>query len=355
MKQQKTAKALMEDNALKIQELCLQLKNLQLEYMESQIAKSQGLITFGSLCAIIFGSIIAFLLIRIIIKPIQKVAIALKDISEGDGDLTKRIDITTKDEIGELADSFNKFVGKLNDIIADVSMNSETVTAASGELLSVSDQMSEGADDLFGRSNSVAAAEEMSSNMDSVAAASQEAAANLSIVSDSAEQMKTTLNDVAEHCDEARQISDNATDQVHKASEGVGHLGESAKAISKVSEVITDIAAQINLLALNATIEAARAGEAGKGFAVVADEIKGLANQTADAILDIKQQIGNIQNSTSDTVEDVEKITIVISDVTKIVSTIASDIEKQSSSATEIAQNMEQASIGIVEVNENVS
>jgi hemerythrin-like metal-binding protein len=356
MEQQKTAKASMEENAQKIQELCLQLKNLQFEYMESQISQSQGLITFASICAMILGSIIAFFLIRIIIKPIQKVAAALKDISEGDGDLTKRIEIKTKDEIGELANSFNEFVGKLNNIIVDVSLNSETVTAASGELLEVSDQMSGGVKDLFSRTNSVAvAAEEMSSNMGSVAAASEQAATNLSMVTDSAEQMKTTLNEVAENCEKAKQISDNASDQVHTASKGVGLLGDSAKEISKVTEVITDIAAQINLLALNATIEAARAGEAGKGFAVVAEEIKGLANQTANAILDIKQKIGSIQDSTGDTVKDVEKITIVISDVTKIVSTIASAIEKQSESASEIAQNMEQASIGITEVNENVS
>ena len=356
MGQQKTAKAAMEENAQRIQELCLQLKNLQLKFMESQISQSQGLITLVSILAIIFGSIIAFFLVRIIIKPIQKVAAALKDISEGDGDLTKRIEIKTKDEIGELANSFNEFVGKLNNIIVDVSVNSETVTAASGELLSVSDQMSEGASDLFSRSNSVAAAaEEMSSNMDSVAAASEQAATNLSMVTDSAEEMKITLNEVAGHCEKAKQISDNAADQVHTASEGVGLLGDSAKEISKVTEVITDIAAQINLLALNATIEAARAGEAGKGFAVVAEEIKGLASQTANAILDIKQKIGSIQTSTGDTVKDVEKITIVISDVTKIVSTIASAIEKQSESASDIAQNMEQASIGIAEVNENVA
>ena len=356
MGQQKIAKALMEENAQKIQALCLKLKNLQLKVMQSQISQSQGLITFVSICAMIFGSIIAFLLIRIIIKPIQKVAWALKDIFEGDGDLTKRIEIKTKDEIGELANSFNEFVGKLNNIIVDVSLNSETVTAASGELLSVSDHISEGANDLFSRSNAVAAAaEEMSSNMDSVAASSEQAATNLGMVTDSADKMKTTLNEVAENCEKAKQISDNAADQVHTASEGVGLLGDSAKEISKVTEVITDIAAQINLLALNATIEAARAGEAGKGFAVVAEEIKGLANQTAKAVLDIKEKVGSIQASTGYTVKDVEKITVVISDVTKIVTIIATAIEKQSGSASDIAQNMEQASIGITGVNENVS
>ena len=356
MEQQKIVKASMEENIQKIQGICLQLKNLQFQSMESQIGQSKGWITFVSICAILCGSVIAFLLIKIIIKPIQKVASALKDISQGDGDLTKRIEIKTNDEIGELANSFNEFAGKLNNIIVDVSLNSETVTAASSELLLVSDQISEGANDLFSRSNSVAvAAEEMSSNMNSVAIASEQAATNLSMVTDSTENMKIALNEVAMNCEKAKQISENASDQVHEASEGVGLLGDSAKEISKVTEVITEIAAQINLLALNATIEAARAGEAGRGFAVVAEEIKGLANQTAKAILDIKEQIGSMQASTGDTVKDVEKITLVISDVTKIVSTIATAIEKESESASEIAQSMEQASSGIVSVNGNVT
>jgi len=356
MKKQQVSKASMESNAQKIQKVCLQLKDSEYKEMESQIGRSQGLIIFVSICALIIGCVIAFFLIKIIIKPIQKVVYALKDISEGDGDLTKRIDIKTDDEIGELADSFNMFVSKLNEIIVDISVNSETVTAASGEVLAVSDQMSESADDLFSRSNSVAAAaEEMSSNMDSVAAASEQAATNLDMVSGAAGQMKTTLNEIAKNCDQAREVSENATEQVNTASDRVGLLGNAAQEISKVTEVITDIAAQINLLALNATIEAARAGEAGKGFAVVATEIKGLAIQTADAILDIKQKIEAMQNSTGDTVKDVEKITAVFSEVTEIVSIIASAIEEQSNSAVEIAQNMEQATLGIAEVNENVS
>ncbi len=353
---QSTAKLKMEENAREIQGLCLKLKKLQLKAMQSQINQSQGLITFVSVFALVFGVIIALFLIRIIIKPIQKLASALKEISEGDGDLTKRIEIKTKDEIGDLANSFNAFIGKLNDIIIDISVNSETVTAASGEVLSVSDQMSESADDLFSRSNSVAtAAKEMSTNMDSVAAASEQASTNLDMVSGSAGQMKITLNEVAKNCDKAREISENAADQVNTASDRVGLLGNSAKEISKVTEVITDIAAQINLLALNATIEAARAGEAGKGFAVVAEEIKGLATQTAKAILDIQQQIDSIQTSTGDTVKDVGKITNVISSVTEIVAAISSAIEEQSASAKEIAQNIEQASVGMTEVNENVS
>jgi len=167
--------------------------------------------------------------------------------------------------------------------------------------------------------------------------------------------MQSTLAEVAQSCDKARSISGSAADQVNKASNRVANLGHSAQEISKVTEVITEIAEQINLLALNATIEAARAGEAGKGFTVVASEIKSLAGQTARATEDIKEKVSGIQNSTGDTVKDVGEISNVISDVNEIVTTIAAAVEEQSASATEVANNVEQASIGIEDVNANVA
>ena len=356
MKNQQTVSTEMESSAGNIQTICSAGKESQQAGMQKQISNSQFLILAGSILALVAGCVIAFILTRMILTPIKKVLFALKDIAQGDGDLTQRIEIRTRDEIGQLAESFNAFVAKLNSIIVDIGVNSETVTAASGELLVVSEQMSEEADDLNSRSNSVAAAaEEMSANMNSVAAASEEASTNVGMVSDSAGQMKVTLNEVAVNCDKAREISENAAQQVRHASERVGLLGDAAREISQVTEVITEIAEQTNLLALNATIEAARAGEAGRGFAVVASEIKGLANQTANATLDIREKISGIQHSTDDTVGDVEKITGVISDVTEIVNTIAAAIDEQSASASEVATNIDQASAGIAEVNENVA
>ncbi|MCF6248175.1 MAG: bacteriohemerythrin [Desulfobacula sp.] len=356
MKSQDGAKTAMEANASSIQQICLKSKDFQHSRMQSQITQSTTIISIVSLIAVIFGILIAILLTRIIITPLKTVVGALKDIAEGEGDLTQRIDIDTKDEIGELAKWFNAFIARLNNIVVDIGSNSETVTASSGELLSVSEQIAGGADDLSDRSNAVAAAaEEMSSSMNSVAAASEQAATNLGAVANAASQMKMTLGEVASNCEKAREVTENAANKVSSASERVEQLGNSARDISKVTEVITDIAEQTNLLALNATIEAARAGEAGKGFAVVASEIKGLASQTAGATLDIKGKIKGIQDSTEDTVKDVEQITVVISDVTEIVSTIAAAIEEQSVSATEVAENIDQASVGIAEVNENVA
>lgn len=356
MENQQTTQTQMESNSAGIEALCLESKDIMKSQMQAQIKTSTTFITLVSLGAILFGIVIAFALIRIIITPIRTVVAALKDISQGEGDLTQRIKINTQDEIGELAHWFNAFISRLNTIIVNIGANSETVTASSGELLVISEQMTQDSENLAARSNTVAAAaEEMSSSMNSVAAASEQASTNLKTVAHAAGQMKQTLNEVARNCEKAREVSDNAALKVRTASERVEYLGTSARDINKVTEVITDIAAQTNLLALNATIEAARAGEAGKGFAVVASEIKGLAAQTAGATLDIKERIKGIQSSTDDTVKDVEQITQVISQVTEIVTAIAAAIEEQSASATEVAENIDQASTGIGDVNENVA
>ncbi len=132
-------------------------------------------------------------------------------------------------------------------------------------------------------------------------------------------------------------------------------LGESARKIGRVTETITEISEQTNLLALNATIEVARAGEAGKGFAVVANEIKELAKQTAAATVDIKNQISEMQGTTTSTVADIEKISEVIVEINNVINGIVTSVEEQSAASSEIASNISQASQGIAEVNENVA
>jgi methyl-accepting chemotaxis protein len=299
---------------------------------------------------------IALLVIRAIVRPIQGVVDSLTDLSQGEGDLTTRLPVTTHDEIGQLAERFNEFMQKLHSMIRDITKGVETLSSSSTELSAIAQQMSANAEQTSGKSDAVAtASEEMSTNMNSVSAAMEETSTNTGMVASAAEEMTATINEIAKNAENARCISDQAVHQTKDAREQMSDLGQAAQAIGKVTETITEISEQTNLLALNATIEAARAGEAGKGFAVVANEIKDLAKQTAEATLDIKQQINGIQNSTGDTVGAIEKIGQVIDNVNDIVATIATAVEEQSVSTKEIAQNITQVSNGIGEVNENVA
>ncbi len=356
MDNQNRTKARMESTAADISAICVTAKDAMHGQMTAQIRSSTTVITLVSVCAVIFGILIVWVLARIIITPIQRVVAALKDIAGGDGDLTQRINITTRDEIGELAKWFNAFISRLNTLIVDIGSSAETVSASSREFLVTSGHMADDSGNLSSRSNEVASAtREMSDTMNSVASASEQASMNLNTVVGAADQMKQTLGEVAHSCDRARRVTNDAAATVQNASDRVEKMGTSARDINQVTELITDIASQTNLLALNATIEAARAGEAGKGFAVVAGEIKALAAQTSDATLKIKEKIKEMQASTDGTVGDVKQITTVISQVTEIVATIAAAVEEQSVFAAEVAENIDQASTGIHGVNENLS
>jgi len=324
--------------------------------IQSAIARQRNGLIGIIIILFVLGAGVTTYISRKITIPIKHAGEMLKDIAQGEGDLTKRLKVETKDEVGEMADWFNKFIDTIQKIIKDVAQNANQVREASGELSIISKQMTSGAEQTSEKANVVAAAgEEMSSNMSSVAAATEEAATNVNMVATAAEQMIATINEIAQNSEKASNITGEAVAQTQSASNKVDELGSAANEIGKVVETITEISEQVNLLALNATIEAARAGEAGKGFAVVANEIKDLAKQTAEATQEIKGKIGAIQDSTGATVTEIGQILKVINDVNDIVSNIATAVEEQSVTTKEIAENVVQASQGIQEVNENVA
>ena len=320
--------------------------------------KARGLIytivIIATIALLVIGVVI-WLISNAIVAPINSVVSGLQDIAEGEGDLTKRLSINTKDEVGDLARWFNVFIQKLQGIVKQLTENTHVVGQSSDELKEISANLSANADETRGRAENLASAsEEMSTNLNNVAAAMEQSATNISIVAAAAEEMTATINSIVGNTEQARKVSEDAVEKTQTTSEKVAELGIAARKIGQVTETITEISEQTNLLALNATIEAARAGESGKGFAVVANEIKDLAKQTAEATLDIKNQIEDVQQATSMTVSEINQIKGVITDVNQIVATIATAVGEQSTATQEIANNINQASVGIQEVNENV-
>ncbi len=328
--------------------------------MEEEIGANvrASTVTMSIAAGLIFAGIISLILVIAlgIVKNLKSMIISFQDIAEGEGDLTKRIEIKAKDEIAELAKWFNVFLDILQDMIEKIASNAISVGDNSEQLASISGELLSGSQGTSDRSaNLAAAAEEMSTNLNNVAAAMEQSSTNINMVASAAEQMTSTINEIAENAERARGVSSDAVDQAKNAFEKMKELGIAAQKIGKVTEAITEISEQTNLLALNATIEAARAGEAGKGFAVVANEIKELAKQTAGATLDIKNLVADVQGTSKTTETSIEQIASIITGVNEIVGTIATAVEEQTAATREIANNISQASMGIMEVNENVS
>ncbi len=291
-----------------------------------------------------------------ITRPINAAVVSLKDIAEGEGDLTRELPASGKDEVGELARWFNTFLAKLQGIIAEVATNARVVDQSSGSLLDIASKLASSASLASARASSVAgSSQDMSGKMQRVAVAMEETTGNTAMMATAVEEMAATINEIAQNSEKARSISDGAVHQASSASEKIVNLGKAANAISAVTETITEISEQTNLLALNATIEAARAGEAGKGFAVVANEIKELAKQTAAATAEIKGKIDGVQDTTKETIAEIESIAAVINTINEIIVTIATAIEEQSAATREISSSVAQASEGIAEVNQNIA
>jgi len=309
-----------------------------------------------SIVMILLAGVLLAIISKRLSSPIVAAARMLQDIAEGEGDLTKRLEVQTKDELAELARWFNVFVEKLQGIIRTMAVDSEEIQRSARTLSEISSEMTEGSGQTSERANSVAAAmEQMSTNMTNVANSMGENAASVDVVAAAVEEMTSTINEIAETSEKARLVTDKAVEQAAESSQRVDELGNSAQEISKVLETIADISDQVDLLALNATIEAARAGDAGKGFAVVASEIKELAKQTAEATNQIKGKIEGIQKSTEAAVLQIRSISEVVGENSEIVNTIATAVEEQSTTANEISQSVATISQGMQEINVNVT
>jgi len=262
-----------------------------------------------------------------IMKPLQQFVERMRDIAEGEGDLTARLDEDREDEFGTVARCFNQFIARIQSTIAMIGQTAQTLSASAEEFTAVSRDLSGSAQATNQQASSVSAASgEITTNVQTVAAASEE--------------MSASIRQVAKNASEAAEVVVSAVQMTERTNETVARLGESSNEIGQVIKVITSIAEQTNLLALNATIEAARAGEAGKGFSVVANEVKELAKQTARATEDIEQKIRSIQVNSTEAIEAIGQIASTIGRINEIQSTIAAAVEQQASTSSEIGRNI---------------
>jgi methyl-accepting chemotaxis protein len=299
------------------------------------IAISIVLLILGLVCLNIFLS-------RVVFKPLEALNESLKDIAEGEGDLTRRVEVSSNDEVGQLGSSFNAFVKKTQNTIKAIGNNAQTLAGASEELTAVSQQMG-------------ANAEETSTQSAVVSAASEEISKNVQTVASGVEELSATTREIAGNASEAAKMASTAVKSADDANTTVTKLHASSLEISAIVSTINSVAEQTKLLALNATIEAARAGDAGKGFAVVANEVKDLAMETAKASEDIRHKIEVIQEDTQGAVEVIAQINKIISKIDEFQSTIAATVEEQSAATNEIAQNIAEAARGSTEIMHNIS
>ncbi len=283
--------------------------------MDTTKATSTWVVTLALIIGIVVAIAIAFALSASITGPLNGVVAMLKDIAQGEGDLTKRIDAKAKDETGELANWFNTFVGKMEHMISDIKSSAEQIQSATGEVSSGAQQIADGA---------------------------QQQSASF-------EELSSSVQSNAENVKNSNQISQSMSQDAAKAGQAMDNNVEAMTGIEKGSkqmaeavELITDIADQTNLLALNAAIEAARAGEHGKGFAVVADEVRQLAERSATSAKEIQNLIKENLRQVENGVTISKEAGQLVRGITENIKKVADQLQNVSNATQEQAAAMEQ-------------
>lgn len=306
----------------------------------------------------IFSIIVGFVgyyLARKISNPINSMVERAKDLATGEADLTRRIQINSTDELGALANHFNAFIQRIQELIKKVKESAESVSSSSLQISSSSEELA-------------ATVEEQSSQAQTVSTSVAELAATSADISKTMENSQNLVQESAKLTKEGGKVIENSIEafksiqsQTNKLSGIIENLGRSTKKIGNIIDVINDVADQTNLLALNAAIEAARAGDAGRGFAVVADEVRKLAERTAKATKEIEEIItqlrtdsGDAGSAMNDATREVEKGTKLGEASLKILDRIIASSDSIMESAASVATAINQENATVEEINNNM-
>ncbi|WP_114766020.1 methyl-accepting chemotaxis protein [Vibrio rhodolitus] len=321
------------------------------EQLNEQTLSAIGLSLFG----LVLTSVVLSMIISRGVRPLQHIATSLKDVAAGDGELSARLQVESKDEVGEVALAFNHFMDKLHPLISDIRGSAESVKSAAQRLDSQTSQASEQMQrHCLETEKVVTAVTEMSMT-------SKEVANNTNATAQAIDDANEQIHDAQTEVGHAIEGINQLVNEVNLTSDAVSDLSAQTEQITKVLQVIGEIAEQTNLLALNAAIEAARAGEQGRGFAVVADEVRSLASRTQNSTHEIGDMLKQLQDGVSravstmaasqqsgeQTAQDSSRISEMLAAVQHSVATIrdmgiqtASAAEEQSAVAEDINQNL---------------
>ncbi len=289
---------------------------------------------------VLFALVLALLVGRGVSRRLAKMRQVLDSVA--DGDLTVVAMAEGRDEVGMMSEAVNRATASIRQTVSALSDSARTLADSSHRLSASAEAIAGNAHDT-------------STQTGLLASASEDVSRSVQTVAAGTEEMGSAIREISRSANDAAGVAAQAVTEAATTNATVAKLGDSSAEIGNVVRVITQIAEQTNLLALNATIESARAGEAGKGFAVVANAVKELAQETAKATEDISRRVEAIQADTGGAVAAIERISEIIAQINDYQTTIASAVEEQTATTTEMSRSIMEASNGTATIATNIA